>query len=158
MRQWLICPALAAGLLAAFPLQAQTGSDGGIIPPVLRRPLPSRPAAEQIVPYGAGEAALPAEAIRSLDRIADRMRVQPRARVVLYGFADPTEYADAAAGRVLALRRAEAARDYLLLKGLAMQGMQLEIILPSADYRPPPGSALSRPASYVKASIIPWAE
>lgn len=128
------------------------------MPPVLRRHQPSQPTEQHIMPFRSGEAVLPPEAIRSLDRLAERMRVQPMARVILYGFADPGEYTDEAAGRRLALRRAEAARDYLLLKGLAVQGTRLEAVLPPVSYNPPLKSNLPRPANYVMGTLLPWDE
>lgn len=128
------------------------------MPPVLRRHQPSQPTEQHIMPFRSGEAVLPPEAIRSLDRLTDLMRSQPKAQVLLYGFADPGEYTDEPAGRRLALRRAEAARDYLLLKGLAVQGARLEAVLPPASYNPPLKSNLPRPASYVKATLLPWNE
>ena len=158
MSRWWVGSVLVASLLAASSVHAQVGRDGAIIPPVLRRHLPSQPQEQAIIPFGAGEAALPSAAIRALDKLAALMRAQPRSRVILYGFADPQEYTDEAAGRRLALHRAEAARDYLLLTGLTLQGARLEAILPPATYNPPLASGLRRPASYVMASLLPWSD
>jgi len=158
MSRWRVGFVLAASLLVVPQVYAQSQRDGGIIPPVLRRHLPSQPQEHAIIPFGAGEAALPMAALHSLDRLAAQLHAEPRARVILYGFADPEEYTDETAGRRLALQRAEAARDYLLLKGLAVQGARLESVLPPASYNPPLKSALPRPASYVRASLLSWDE
>jgi outer membrane protein OmpA-like peptidoglycan-associated protein len=158
MSRWWVGLALAVSLLAVSSTHAQTGRDGGIIPPVFRRQLPSQPQEQEIIPFGAGEAALPAAALHSLDKLAARMRAQPRARVILYGFADPQEYTDESYGRQLALRRAEAARDYLLLNGIILQRARLEAVLPPETYNPPLASGLRRPASYVMASLLPWTD
>lgn len=122
--------------------------------PVLRKQYPTMsPDAERIL-FESGESLLTSDAIRSLDLQVASIRSQPKAPVTIYGFAD----ADERGGESLARRRAETVRDYLLAKGLKLNRLKLEVILPPAGYNPPLTGGWPRPTRYTITRLSPWDE
>lgn len=145
----------ATGLVfTANCLAADIRADGPYQRPVLRKQYPTMsPDVERIL-FEAGESLLTSDAIRSLDLQVASILAQPKAPVTIYGFAD----ADEGGGEILARRRAETVRDYLLAKGLKLYRLKLEVILPPASYNPPLTGGWPRPTRYTITRLSPWDE
>ena len=80
--------------------------------------------ADRNISFSASSAALTAEAKAILDRQAKVLLAYPDYKAILYGAADPYETASRQAAWDLGLRRAIAARDYLISRGVPAERLR----------------------------------